>query len=359
MRHFGLHSHSQNQQKMNMDAFISELLHQHECVIVPGLGGFLTNYSPARIHPLQHVFVPPSKYIVFNASISHNDGILANYLSSVKNISYLESLEHISNWVNAQKSRLKSGQNWSLENIGILSFDREGNMQFEPANNVNYLVESFGLSSFVSPPVKRPDVALALTPEKTSSKLRSINRGLRWAAVVLPFAGLAFWGSMHTKAIDQVYTSYANIMPWENSGSNIRPAVNSINSAGMLFTEYQTIYASVIADRSGLNTARKIETSSPVAVPEAIDNPVNEVISASEVNPSRYFIVGGAFKLVENAGKYVNELKGKGYPASIVFQNRRGLYVVGIKGFTDKETAKVQLASIRSTENPSAWLIER
>lgn len=340
---------------MEMDSFISELLHQHECVIVPGLGGFLTNYAPARIHPTHHVFVPPSKYIVFNASLSHNDGILANHLSAANNISYSEALEHISHWLYEHKSRLNKGHNWTLENIGILSLDREGNMQFKPANNVNYLAESYGLSSFVSPPVKRPEVANAVSPVKHGNKLHNLNIGLKWAAVALPLIGFTFWGSFHSREIDRIYTSYANLMPWENSGSNIRPGVNTINSAGMLFTEYQTIYASVIADRSGMNTSHKIEATAPIAQPEVSGKLTTEATESID----RYFIIGGAFELFENAGKYVDELKGKGFPASIVYKNRRGLYVVGIKGFSDKDTAKAQLSHIRSTENPDAWLITR
>ena len=345
---------------MEMDAFISELLHQHECVIVPGLGGFLTNYAPARIHPAHHIFVPPSKYIVFNASLSHNDGILANHLSATKNISYRESLEHISHWLYEHESRLKKGHDWTLENIGILSLDREANMQFEPTNNVNYLVDSYGLSSFVSPPIKRLEISPAVASAKKGNKIRGRNSGLKWAAVALPLIGFTFWGSFHTRDIDRIYTSYANLMPWEDSGSNIRQAVNAINSAGMLFTEYQTIYASVIADRSGMNSVRKIERIAPVAQPEVLDNPASEATISIETNISaRYFIIGGAFELFENAGKYVDELRGKGFSASIVYKNRRGLYVVGINGFTDKETAKKQLSHIRSTENPDAWLLMR
>ena len=345
---------------MNMDAFISELLHQHECVIVPGLGGFLTNYSPARIHPALHVFVPPSKYIVFNASLSHNDGILAKHLSAAKNISYSESLEQITLWLNEHRSQLKNGHDWTLENIGILSLDREGNLQFNPAKNVNYLAGSYGLSSFVSPPVKRIETVPEIALLQREHKVHSLSRGLKWAAVALPLAGFAFWGSLHTQDINHIYTSYANIMPWDNSGSNIRPAVNTINSAGMLFTEYQTIYASVIADRSGLNTARKTETPPAVAQPVILVKSAAETTVYSETNlSSRYYIVGGAFKLLGNAGKYVEELKGRGYPAAIVYKNRRGLYVVGIKDFTDKKTAMAQLSDIRSTENPVAWLIVR
>lgn len=345
---------------MNMDAFISELLHQHECVIVPGLGGFLTNYLPARIHPALHVFMPPSKYIVFNASLSHNDGILAKHLSAAKNISYSESLEQITLWLSGHQSQLKNGQNWTLENIGILSLDREGNLQFDPAKKVNYLAESYGLSSFVSPPVKRTKVVPEIAFVQREHKMHNFSRGLKWAAVVLPLAGFAFWGSLHTQDINHIYASYANIMPWDNAGSNIRPAVYTINSAGMLFTEYQTIYASVIADRSGMSTARKNETALAVARPEISDKPAAETALYTRTNlSSRYYIVGGAFKLLGNAGKYVEELKGKGYPASIVYKNRRGLYIVGIKDFTDKKTAMAQLSDIRSTENPVAWLIVR
>ena len=342
---------------MEIDAFISELLHQHECVIVPGLGGFLTNYAPARINPVHHVFLPPSKYIVFNASLSHNDGVLANHLSAARNISYRESLEHISHWLNEHKFRLKKGHNWTLENIGVLSLDGEGNMQFEPANNVNYLAESFGLSSFVSPPVKRPEVAHSDALVKRGIRSYKINQSLKWAAVALPFIGFAFWGSFHTQDINRIYTSYANLMPWDNSGSNIRPVMNTINSAGMLFTEYQTIYASVIADRSGMNTWRKIDTTVPVSRPVLADKEAKE--SFETTISKRYFIIGGAFELIENAGKYVDELKGKGFPASIVYKNHRGLYVVGIKDFSDKETAQAQLSQIRSTENSDAWLITR
>ena len=59
-------------------AQISKLLFEHDCVIVPGLGGFITNYKPAIIHPQHHTFHPPSKQIIFNAALNSNDGILIN-----------------------------------------------------------------------------------------------------------------------------------------------------------------------------------------------------------------------------------------------------------------------------------------
>jgi hypothetical protein len=344
---------------MDMDAFISELLHQHECVIVPGLGGFLTSYAPASIHPLLHVFVPPSKHIVFNASLSLNDGILAKHLSARRNISYGESLDIINHWINDHISQLRRGQNWTLENIGTLALDREGNMQFEPSHHINYLADSYGLSNFVSPPIKRNETGQTIAPVKQGITFHRIGKGLKWAAIALPLIGLASWGSFHVKDIDQLYVGYANLMPWATTPSNISPAVKSINSAGMLFTDYQTIYASVLADRSGMFPLHKAAIAAPVNQTEVS----NESAGAENINLSpnlsRYSIIGGAFGLLENAGKYVDELKGKGFPASILYKNRRGLYIVGITGFQDKQTAKAQLSLFRSTENKAAWLIAR
>ena len=42
-----------------------------------------------------------------------------------------------------------------LKNIGEISVNNEMNWVFEPANTVNYLTESFGLSPFVSPEITR------------------------------------------------------------------------------------------------------------------------------------------------------------------------------------------------------------
>jgi hypothetical protein len=343
-----------------MDAFIGELLHKHECVIVPGLGGFLTNYSPARIHPVHHVFVPPSKFIVFNASLSYNDGILANYLSEVKNITFRESMDQISQWVNEHQPRVKNGHEWKIENIGSLSIDREDNLQFEPSNKENYLDDSFGLSSFVSPPVKRYNTELDTVPYRRAENLRSLRHSLKWAAAIVPFAGVALWGSLHTHDISRVYTNYASFMPWENASGNIRPVMETIKSAGMVFTEFNSVNNSILADRSGLislnQTIPITSDVKSVVSSQTISEPQESITVKSS---SRYHIIGGAFRIFENAGNYVDALKRKGFPASILDKNRHGLYVVSISGFGCKETAVAQLALIRSSENPDAWLMLR
>ncbi|NLA48282.1 MAG: hypothetical protein GX876_02335, partial [Bacteroidales bacterium] len=62
---------------MDITSFIRELLFSHDCVIVPGFGGFVGNYAPARIDRATSTFYPPSKQISFNRNLRNNDGLLA------------------------------------------------------------------------------------------------------------------------------------------------------------------------------------------------------------------------------------------------------------------------------------------
>ena len=82
---------------------IADLLYHHECVIVPGLGGFIKANIPARIIHTSHEFFPPSGTLAFNSGLAANDGLLANHIASVQNTSYREALYEIKKWVEILK----------------------------------------------------------------------------------------------------------------------------------------------------------------------------------------------------------------------------------------------------------------
>ena len=92
---------------MKLDHYISKLLFRYDCVIVPNLGGFVTNYKPANIHPIKNTFYPPSKGISFNKNLIHNDGLLANAISQENGISYEKALSIIEQGVAKIQQDLK------------------------------------------------------------------------------------------------------------------------------------------------------------------------------------------------------------------------------------------------------------
>ena len=69
---------------------VCELLRAHDCVILPGFGGFVSGYAPASVHPVTHVFQPPHKHVLFNRNLKTDDGLLLNRLLPNLLLSYQE-----------------------------------------------------------------------------------------------------------------------------------------------------------------------------------------------------------------------------------------------------------------------------
>jgi hypothetical protein len=116
-----------------IEKHISTLLYEHDCVIVPNLGGFVANYAAAKIHPTQHTFMPPSKHLVFNKNLKNNDGLLANHIATQEKTNYPEALKYIDHFVSDINSELKRGSKVKIDDVGTLFLDVERNIQFEPS----------------------------------------------------------------------------------------------------------------------------------------------------------------------------------------------------------------------------------
>jgi cell division protein FtsN len=140
---------------MKIDKYIEALLFDHECVIVPGLGGFIINNRHAAIDQLSHQFYPPHKKILFNQYIRFNDGLLVNFISKKENLSFETIRKQIDELVQQYYAKLENGGKIIFENIGVISFDQNKNITFDQFGTLNFNSESFGLERLVSPPIKR------------------------------------------------------------------------------------------------------------------------------------------------------------------------------------------------------------
>ena len=181
---------------MKIEHYISQLLYRYQCVTVPGFGAFLTEFQSAQLDENSHSFYPPKKMVSFNPFIKNNDGLLANHLAQAEKISYEIAVNSIQNEVSHWKTKILEFGNISLKNIGDFSLNSENNIVFVPVDQINYLTASFGLSSFVSPAVKREvyKVEVEQLEEKapvifTPEKRRNYSV-LKYAAVFLFSAGI-------------------------------------------------------------------------------------------------------------------------------------------------------------------------
>ncbi|MDP2235929.1 MAG: SPOR domain-containing protein [Bacteroidales bacterium] len=142
---------------MKIAGYVGDLLYEYECVVIPGLGGFLTRDHAASVHPLKHYFKPPCREIVFNPLLRTNDGLLLNHIARSEKLSYQDAKGRLDRFVLKCISVMEEGKRINFRNIGSIYYNKDQQLVFEPDETQNYLSESFGLSGFVSPPIKREE----------------------------------------------------------------------------------------------------------------------------------------------------------------------------------------------------------
>jgi hypothetical protein len=180
---------------MRLDPFISDLLFDHDCVILPEFGGLVANYRSAKLNSISHVIQPPSKSIGFNPSLKYNDGLLSNYISAALGITYKEAAEQLTQTISGYQQLLASEGRFSIDRIGVFYKDRFGQVQFIPEEKENFLVASFGLK-----PIQLKLVGGMETPDTSNVIPINTHSVRRWkvaAAILLPalLAGSWIFGS--------------------------------------------------------------------------------------------------------------------------------------------------------------------
>lgn len=127
--------------------YVKDLLHQHDCVIVPGFGGFVCNKEAARIDHVSHVITPPSRKVVFNQNLKHNDGLLAGYLSQKELLNYTQAIQFIDKTIADFTTLLNEKKSITIDLFGSFRLNAEANYVFIPDKRNNYLISSYGLNS--------------------------------------------------------------------------------------------------------------------------------------------------------------------------------------------------------------------
>jgi low affinity Fe/Cu permease len=367
---------------MDISRYISELLHEHDCVIIPGFGGFVCSYHPAEIHPGQHSFHPPSKRILFNKELKTNDGLLANHIAVKEKSSFNEALHKIEEEAHEMNRCLEEGERINLLHIGVLYADNQGNIQFDQDTTVNYLKEAFGLATFISPPIQRHQQKSFLKQEtqiglrKKQPARRSSLRLAYWSTgiaasflllvlVIQNFDRInpdrqnetGFFPSYTTKS----ESAQQSIERFENEPADVQQTVeNQI----VTYVEKDNTKISLdddqIAGTGGESAAEVISGEAPSKIDVApIDEPIRETLVETPAPSKMYHLIAGSFEREINAENLISEYAGYGYNPVVIGQAANGYYRVSIAAYLRKNEALPELEKARSLYNPNIWLLRQ
>ena len=195
---------------IELERHIEVLLLSHDCVIVPDLGGFMTHHCEAHFDDEDNMFLPPLRTLGFNPQLKMNDSLLAQSYIEAYDISYPEAMRRIETEVAELKLHLSADGYYDLNDIGVLSVNDEGKLEFEPCEAGILTPAFYGLSSFEMPPLygvnthshKKVEEADENTPEKEVEDHEAITIQMSWIrnTVAAAAAILAFF--MMTPHID-------------------------------------------------------------------------------------------------------------------------------------------------------------
>lgn len=375
---------------------IEVLLLENDCVIVPGLGGFIAHNKAAEFKDSANVFCPPVRTIGFNPQLIINDGLLAQSYMQAYDTDFPDASRKIESVVSQIKDSLYKNGQAELENIGTLYYTMAGVYGFEPYQNAFFSPSLYGLGSFsISPlselkPVKETTVEPRIMIETVSSceedrkekaKQRHIIKRMAEHAVGIAAAVILFF--VLSVPVENTYldnSSYASL--------GAETMLDAIRSKSMATTSLETKdikQNNATNRRNNVNTLRpvavksvKVEKTEPKASKEVKALPAvakKEVIKAEsvkaetkntkEVQKSKssqnkgMFIIVASLPTMQDAEKELAKFKKQGYEeATILTSDNR--YRIALYRYTDKSKAYEKINELRKDEQfKTAWLLNK
>lgn len=306
---------------------ISELLAQHDCVILPNFGAFLANNKQAAVDIRKDYFTPPMREISFNRSLRQHDGLLVHHHATRQGISYQASLEEILKLSAKMDYLLQENKEFTLPGIGTFVMTADQAIHFQSFENDLIHPAAYGLSAFHYRKIQRQQQKTILTP----AVKKAVRRTLIYAPVGLLLAIVPFQLEKHSGEL----MSNLGLSPLISFGQKYQP-VNYIEEA------YSFEPSMPIPEHFFLEDAML-----------AIKLERERFIEASEM---QYFIIAASWPGEKGASAHQQRLLAKGYDSRIL-KGENGRYRVSCAGYKSLQEAEKELKKYRKSIHPEAWIL--
>ncbi|WP_294079194.1 hypothetical protein [Proteiniphilum sp. UBA5384] len=317
---------------------IEFLLHDHNCVIIPGFGGFVVNAIPPRRDGIA-TFHAPSCELVFNRDLSHNDGLLAQSYMKNGNMTFELAMEQVEQDVQELKRRLHEHLQVDMGSLGIFNMYDDKRFVYTPGTFVR--PSFFGLTQATLKPLIQIQPVVAV---RENEAVRNWRRSVGvTAAAVAAIAVLMIILPVSDTNIRRQSARIISETEWFRP-KVVQPANN-----------VTVVKANKTAD------AKRVEELSVSSTPTDATLPIVDVIEANaELNAPKYYIVMGVFKGVESAEKTTKLLLDEGFHQTgwLKRSDRIDVYAAS---FTDKNAADVYLKEVHKKfpRHTDAWILKR
>lgn len=300
-----------------LEHYIVKLLAQHDCAIVPNLGGFVVQQESAQLLP--DCIIPPHATVGFNPLLTHTDGHLAALIMRTEGVSnYRETAAKIEEQVSLWRDLLRQKQVLSLGELGNLRENSDGQLIFTPGN-LDFLPANFGLA-----PIYRKQQT-----EERKPIVQMHRSYLRYAACAVLFLLCLIPPREANRYVDcATLDPTIWVRPTETVGAQIeQPAVSEEE-----------------------NTAEMVAEPSETTLAPA-------TLTTQSAQTLHHHLIVASFDK-SSAETYCAQLHSEGHTQAHVIPANNGFYRVAIQSYATRSEAIKCMESLRLTEQrfAKAWV---
>ena len=323
------------------------LLHQNDCVVVPGLGGFIINHLPAGYDEKENRFYPSRALPFFNKQLQSNDGLLAAALVKSENYDYPFAVKEIQRFVEIVKDNLEAKREYAMPGLGEFQRNHEGQITFFPDKESNTAIDTYGLDSLAIQPLIKP----SQMQRKALAPIRKKSRTwITMAASLCIIAAGAIW--INHSVQTPFGAQWSALNPFDQS-ETVTPTANQ--------EENQAVVAPSKTKQTDITTttpvASETETTEEIEAPYSPEEEELPQTSTIQGTDSVYYIVVGAFSNERYAARYERSLKKSGFSACSYSEGEGALIRVCAEKHSKRFEAQERLSFIQGEANPKAWIL--
>lgn len=353
----------------NLARHIELLLRDNDCVILPGLGGFIAHDVPACYVSDEGLYYPPSRSISFNASITMNDGLLAQSYMKSYQVDYARANYMIDVAVEQLTDLLDEEGTAVLPRIGRLTQDINQSLQFTPDEAGIASPLHFGLSSFAikelgllmtaeTPREAKPVITHTAKTIDLHIRKDVLHRVVSTAAVFLLLLMVALPTGVHKPtdiaALHLTEIIAAPQVPVSAAATEVIPAACDTTSVVLTETITEELAPAPTMETEATPSQEvAVEVAEPVIETPAIEPAPVAVVTSGKT----YHIIVASLPSHRGADETLAQYTRMGYAETSIVE-RDDRVRISLMQFADKDEANEQLKVLRQNAKfQNAWLL--
>lgn len=329
-----------------MKEFVSHidyLIQKHDCVIIPGFGGFVLNHEGSSI-AADGAVLPPKVSVGFNPSLKSNDGLLAESYMTMYSISYDEACQKIELAVKRLNTILGMKHPVQIGRLGKLSLENDRLVFIPNANLSIFHPDTFGLSTVNMKRLSDIEREKAKTKRRTILKRVFAGAGAAAAAILIFFVASTPVSENDEAQKSSFLSDWISSLPASSDATDIDNNTENIVALPENADIEEQVQDSPLVEPEALSaeTAPKAEEEAPVV--------------AEPSKHDYYVVIAGATSQSE-AQRLINKFKSQGFEnlGSLSSGKRIRIYAAS---FASRQEAEKYLVDFKA-ENPKlhdAWV---